>query len=257
MPDSFDDRVREAVACTDCPEDFAIEVLTRLDGGELSLLAMAYLLLETPVGGVGGGWGSLREALVSDLAGHPNDAMQVFNVAVSALHWPPLAMGETRREGPPFMGSVRITPRGAEVPIEASAEGPTVKLALHRSAVVLLAALAEVNPPTFDGIEPRVMPPRTSGKARPLPTESDPIAWLHTHAGRFHMKQPRTQRMVLVGGQHRVVLRYSGMDAAGSGTTKKAAKREACAKLRERILAGEEALAKLVPSVGGAAEPCA
>lgn len=240
MPDPFDDRVSEAVVCDTCPEDFAAEVLTRLDGGELSLLAMAYLLLETPAGG---GWNTLREALVNDLASHPNDAVQVFNVAASALHWPPLVMGEPRREGrphsPTFTGSARITLHGSKAPIEASADGPSVKLAQHRSAVVLLAVLAEVAPPTFDGIQHRVMPPKTSGKARPLPADSDPIAWLHTHAGRFHMKQPRFI-CGLLNGRHHVVVRYNGMEAEGHAATKQAAKREACAKVKDLILAGPQ-----------------
>jgi hypothetical protein len=246
MPDPFDDCVREAVVRNICPEDFAAEVLTRLDGGELSLLAMAYLLLETPAGG---GWNTLREALVNDLASQPNDAAQVFNVAVSALRWPPLVMGEPRREGPPhlptFTGSVRITPPGAKSPIEASANGPSVKLAQHRSAVVLLAVLGEVPPPTFDRIQPRVMSPNASAKARPLPADSDPITWLNTHAGRFHMKQPRFTCAELVNGQHHVVVRYNGLEAEGHAAVKQAAKREACAKLKALILADDASGAEL------------
>jgi hypothetical protein len=158
MLDIFDDRVREAVLCDTCPKDFAAEVLTRINGGKLSLFAIAHLLLETPAGG---GWNSIREAIVNDLASQPSDALQVFDVAVSALRWPPLVMGKLRREGPPnlptFTGSVRITPPGAESPIEASADGPSVKLAQHRAALVLLAILAR----------PRA---RT---ARSLPKDSD------------------------------------------------------------------------------------
>jgi hypothetical protein len=235
--------VRAAVVCDTCPEDFAAEVLTRLDDGELSLLAMAHLLLETPIGG---GWNTLREALVNDLASQPNDAVQVFNVAVSALRWPALVMGEPRREGPlhgaTFTGSVRITPPGASSPIEASADALSVKLAQHRAAVVLLAVVGEVPAPTFDRIQPRVTPLKTSVKARPLPTDSDPITWLNTHAGRFHMKQPRFIDAKLLNGQHHVMGRYNGLEAEGHASTKQDAKREACAKLKALILADEAAL---------------
>lgn len=256
MPDPFDDRVREAVLCTPCPKDFAAEVLTKLDGGELSPLAMALLLLETPARG---GWESLREALVNDLASHPNDAVQVLNVAVSALRWPPVVMGEPRREGPQHATTVtvtvQITPRGGEAPIEVSAAGPSAKVAQHRSAVALLARLGEVPAPSFDGVQRREMPPKTSGKGRPMPEESDPVAWINTHAARFHMKQPRFAHATLVTGQHHVVARYNGLEAEGHASTKQGAKREACAKLRERILAGPEEEALGVKLTAGGAHP--
>jgi hypothetical protein len=234
MKNPFDTRTEQAVLADTVPDGFAAAVYDRLEERGLSPLATAQILLDTPVDG---GWREVRQAVVDDLAEHPHDAVQVLNVAGSALGLPAAALAASARRGPDhapiFSATLRMEYSDEKNP-EASASGPTAKVAQQRAAVLLLAQLAHVTAPAWAETPE---PPRAPAPPPALPGNGNPVSWLHEHAAKANpkLKQPAFA-LVPVADGFAARCRYLDRETTGEGRTKQAARTEAAARMVEVVM---------------------
>lgn len=157
----FEAHVRAALEYVQVHEKFAETFLERLHARTAPLVCVMLVLLESPLGE---GWSALRQAIVSQLAEFPHDAVSIFDLARAVAKWPPLETSVVQ-EGPGealiFTATCMVNMRGRG-PVSATATRSRRKEAIAWAAIALLAELAEVRAPadTADEDEaPPVVPP--------------------------------------------------------------------------------------------------